>query len=77
MYTHRPVAELPEIVETAKFVGAKAVWIQSGRDSTGTKDPHGVWLAPEESSRAREIVELAGLDYVEAPYIADAVRALD
>lgn len=77
VYTHRPVDELPEIVETAKSVGAKAVWIQSGRDSVGAKDPHGVWLAPEESSRAREIVESAGLDYVEAPYIADAVRAMN
>ena len=30
VYTHRPVEELPEIVETAKSVGAKAVWVQSG-----------------------------------------------
>ncbi len=77
VYTHRPLGELPEIVETAKSVGAKAVWIQSGRDSSGAKDPHGCWLPREESSKAREIVEGAGLDYVEAPYIADAVRALN
>ena len=77
VYTHRPVDELAEIVETAKAIGAKAVWIQSGRDSTGAKDSRGVWLPPEESSRAREIVERAGLDYVEAPYIVDAVRTVD
>ena len=38
VYTHRPIDELPEIVDTAKAVGAKAVWIQSGRDKTGAKD---------------------------------------
>lgn len=77
VYTHRPVDELPEIVDTARSVGAKALWIQSGRDNTGAKDPHGCWLTPEESRRARKVVEGAGLGYVEAPYIADAVRARD
>lgn len=77
VYTHRPVDELPEIVETAKSVGARAVWIQSGRDSAGVKNPHGVWLAPEDSRRAREIVEGAGLEYVDTPYIAEAARAME
>lgn len=76
VYSHRPIDELPEIVGTAKSVGARAVWIQSGLDDSGKKDPRGCWLPPEESARAREIVESAGLNYVEAPYIADAVRAL-
>jgi len=75
VYTHRPIDELPEIVDTAKAVGANAVRIQSGRDPTGAKDPRGCWLPPEESAKARAIVEGAGLTYIEAPYIADAVRA--
>ncbi|MEX2046265.1 MAG: CoA-binding protein [Chloroflexota bacterium] len=75
VYTHRPIDELPEIVDTAKAVGAKAVWIQSGREDGGAKDPHGCWMPPRESEKAREIVEGAGLSYIEAPYIADAVRA--
>jgi len=74
VYAHRPIEELPEIVDTAKSIGAMAVWIQSGRDEAGTKDPRGCWFAPEESSKARGIVEEAGLKYIEAPYIADAVR---
>ena len=38
----------------------------------------GCWLPQRESAKAREIVEGAGLTYVEAPYIADAARgALD
>lgn len=77
VYSHRPIDELPEIVETARSVGAKAVWIQSGRDDAGGKDPRGCWLPEEESARARSIVEAAGLDYVDAPYIADAVRSRD
>jgi hypothetical protein len=74
VYTHRPVDELPEIVDTAKAVGAKAVWIQSGLDQRGAKDPRGCWLPPAESAKARAIVEGAGLTYIEAPYIAEAVR---
>jgi len=74
VYTHRPIDELPEIVDTAKAVGAKAVWIQSGLDKTGAKDPRGCWLPEAESTKARGIVESAGLVYIESPYIADAVR---
>ncbi|MDP9280757.1 MAG: CoA-binding protein [Chloroflexota bacterium] len=73
VYTHRPIDELAEIVDTAKAVGANAVWIQSGRDKTGAKDSRGCWLPREESAKAREIVERAGLRYVEAPYIVDAL----
>ena len=76
VYTHRPIDELPEIVDTAKALGAKAVWIQSGRDKTGAKDPRGCWMPQAESARARKLVEGAGLTYVEAPYIADVARAL-
>lgn len=75
VYTHRPIDELPEIVDTARSVGAKAVWIQSGRDENGAKDPHGCWMPEQESARARTIVERAGLSYIEAPYIAEALRA--
>ena len=74
VYTHRPIDELAEIVDTAKAVGAKAVWIQSGRDRTGAKDPRGCWLPQAESAKARGIVESAGFTYIEAPYIADAAR---
>lgn len=75
VYTHRPIDELPEIVDTAKAIGAKAVWIQSGVDRAGAKDPHGCWLPQAESTKAREVVEGAGLSYIEAPYIADSVRS--
>lgn len=75
VYSHRPIEELPEIVETAKSVGAKAVWLQSGRDDGGVRDPHGCWLPPADSQKARAIVEGAGLTYIETPYIAEAVRA--
>ena len=74
VYTHRPIDELPDIVDTAKAVGAKAVWIQSGLDKTGAKDPRGCWFPEAESAQAREVVEAAGLIYIQAPYIADAVR---
>lgn len=75
VYTHRPIDELPEIVDTAKTIGAKAVWIQSGRDRNGMKDQRGCWMPEQESARARRIVEGAGLSYIDAPYIAEAIRA--
>ena len=74
VYTHRPVDEIQDVVDTAKVVGAKAVWIQSGLDRSGAKDPHGVWFPKGDSDKARKIVEAAGLTYIEAPYITDAVR---
>jgi predicted CoA-binding protein len=74
VYTHRPIDELPEVVDTAKALGAKAVWLQSGRDKTGAKDPRGSWMSDADSASARKVVEAAGLTYIEAPYIADAVR---
>jgi predicted CoA-binding protein len=74
VYTHRPIDELPDIIEAAKAAGAKAVWIQSGLDASGAKDPRGCWFPDAQSAEAREIVENAGLVYIESPYIADAVR---
>jgi predicted CoA-binding protein len=76
VYSHRPLGELPGIVQLAKEVGATTVWCQSGLSSAGVDDPKGVW-APEEKSRdARETVEAAGLAYVDDVYIADVVRQL-
>jgi predicted CoA-binding protein len=75
VYAHRPLDELSEIVLTAKQLAATTVWIQSGRDSGGRKEPTGCWLAPDDSRRARGIVEGAGLRYVDAPYIADVARS--
>jgi predicted CoA-binding protein len=76
VYAHRPLAELPGIVAMAQSLGAKAVWIQSGVTSTGTKDPTGCFVAEGESRQARQLVERGGLTYIETPYIADAVRRL-
>jgi hypothetical protein len=74
VYTHRPIDELKDIIDAAKAAGAKTLWIQSGLDENGAKDPRGCWLPDADSTKAREIVERAGLVYIESPYIADAVR---
>jgi predicted CoA-binding protein len=75
VYSYRPVGELPGIVAMAREFGAGAVWLQSGLASDGTKTPQGCWMDQATSREARAIVESAGLTYVEAPYIADAVRS--
>jgi hypothetical protein len=36
----------------------------------------GCWVAESESGQARQIVESAGLVYLEQPYIADVVRRI-
>ena len=74
VYAHRPIEELPSIVAMARDVGARTVWIQSGLASDGTKDPKGCWMPADRSGEARQVVEAAGLAYVEDPYIADAIR---
>jgi predicted CoA-binding protein len=76
VYSHRPLSELPGIVELAQALGAGAVWVQSGRSETGDKDPKGCWVPEADSRAARSLVESAGLRYLEAPYIADAVRGV-
>ncbi len=76
VYTFRPLGELPGIVEQARSLGAAAVWLQSGVDGNGEKDPRGCWLTPELAAEAREIVEAAGLVYLDQPYIGDAAREL-
>jgi predicted CoA-binding protein len=76
VYSHRPIGELPGIVSTARELGATSLWRQSGLASSGVKDPKGCWVAESEAQQARQIVESAGLNYFEQPYIADAVRRM-
>jgi predicted CoA-binding protein len=60
VYMHRPFDELPEIIEVARRLGARAIWSETGPDAPG-------------ADRARQMVESAGLTYVDAPRITDAV----
>ena len=63
VFSYRPVDEIPGIVEEAKRIGAKAVWLHVD----GTDD---------ELSESRRIVEAAGLIAVTEPFILDAVSSL-
>jgi predicted CoA-binding protein len=75
VYVFRPIDELPAYVAQALSLGARAVWLQSGLDEAGHRDSGGTWLAPEDAARARSLVEVAGLVYVDAPYIGDVARS--
>jgi predicted CoA-binding protein len=61
VYIHRPFEELSEIVEFARRIGASAIWSEAGPNTPG-------------ADRARQMVEAAGLTYIDAPRITDAVR---
>lgn len=76
VYCHRPLAELAGIVALARELGAATVWRQSGLDAAGARDPKGCWTPEDESRSAREMVEGAGLVFVDDVYIVDAVRGL-
>jgi sugar phosphate isomerase/epimerase len=76
VYSFRPLGELGEILEMAKQVGAKTVWLQSGKDAEGRSDPKGCWFLEEDRSVARAAVEDAGFAYVDQPYIGDVARSL-
>lgn len=74
VYTYRPLAELAEIVDQARALGAATVWVQSGLATGGEKDPAGCWLSDADAATARAVVEAAGLAYVDHPPIVDAIR---
>jgi predicted CoA-binding protein len=74
IYTHRPLNELPVIVATAKNLGAKAIWTQSGLSAEGVKDPAGCWLPAADLESAGTLVGSAGLQHLASPYIADVAR---
>lgn len=75
VYTHRPIDELPAVVALARQVGARTVWLHSARTPEGVRDATAVWISDEDRERARCVVEGAGLNYVDEPYIGDAARA--
>jgi len=75
VYCHRPFGELPGIIALAVRLGARALWWQTGQASDGGQDPAGCWVPPEQSRQARDMADAGGLAYVDAVYIADAVRA--
>ena len=74
VWTFRPLDELPGIVDAAQAVGARVVWVHSGLAEDGGKDPEGCWLPAEAAAGARALVEAAGLEYLDRPYVAAAVR---
>jgi predicted CoA-binding protein len=76
VYSHRPLTELPGILGMATELGAQALWCQSGLADAETNDPKGCWVSEEASGQARQLVEAAGLRYVDDVYIGDAVREL-
>ena len=63
VYVYRPPAELPDLVDLARAVGARAVWMESA-----------VRISPEDDRQARALVKSAGLQYVTGPDIVDEVR---
>ncbi len=76
VYSHRPLTELPGILAMAAELGAQALWRQSGLANAETNDPKGCWESEEASRQARQLVQAAGLRYVDDVYIGDAVREL-
>jgi predicted CoA-binding protein len=76
IYSYRPLSELAGIIATAKELGAKTIWSQSGVNATGGKDPRGCWLADMELTLARNLVEAAGLRFIAQPCIGEVARKL-
>jgi hypothetical protein len=76
IYSYRPLSELPGIVATAKELGAKTIWSQSGVTTGGVSDAKGCWAPEEELRLARNLVESVGLNLVSEPYIGDVARDL-
>ncbi|MGW5237677.1 CoA-binding protein [Monashia sp. NPDC004114] len=75
IYSHRPEAELPRLLEEARRLGASTLWHQSGRDERGEKDPTGVHLTDAEAEQMTTLAREAGIHFVSTPYIVDAAAA--
>jgi predicted CoA-binding protein len=76
IYSYRPLSELPEIIATAKSLGAKTIWTQSGRSGPESDDPRGCWHPEEELRTAQSLIEAAGLAHIASPYIVNVAREL-
>lgn len=76
IYSYRPVSETAGIIATAKGLGAKTIWTQSGLSVVGVNNPKGCWVPDEELRLARNLVESAGLTYITEPYIGDVAREI-
>jgi sugar phosphate isomerase/epimerase len=76
IYSYRPLSELPGIIATAKELGAKTIWSQSGVNVTRGKDPRGCWVADEQLTLTRNLVEAAGLRFIAEPHIGEVARKL-
>jgi hypothetical protein len=76
IYSYRPLAELPEIIVTAKTLHTKTIWTQSGLSAAGVEDPKGCWLPSQDLESAQKLVQAAGLNYITQPYIADVAREI-
>ena len=76
IYSHRPVSEMAGIIATAKVLGAKTIWTQSGLSAAGVNSPKGCWVPEEQLRLARNLVESAGLTYITEPYIGDVARQI-
>ena len=76
VYAYRPLAEIREIIATAKAMQAKIIWTQSGLRRAGVRDPKGCWLASGDQVVARRMIQSAGLTHITEPYIADVAREL-
>lgn len=76
IYSYRPLSELPGIIATAKRLGAKTIWHQSGFVAAGRKDAKGCWVGENEFTLARNLVETAGVAFITEPYIGDVAREL-
>src|ERR1700682_6135923 len=76
IYSYRSFGELPEIVGTAKRLGAKTIWTQSGLSAPGVSDTKACWVPEAELQSARQLVRSAGLELITQPYIGDVAREL-
>jgi predicted CoA-binding protein len=76
IYSHRPLSELPGILEDAKTLHAKTIWLQSALAARGVDDPKGCWLPDEDLRQATTLAQAAGLTLLTSPYIGDIAREL-
>ena len=77
VYAHRPIDELAEIVEQARTLNARAVWVQSGLEERRSQESTRMLAGGGRlGARRGRWLRAPSCEYFDSPYLADAVREL-
>jgi hypothetical protein len=71
VYAHRPSNEFAYVFSLGQRLGAKLIWLQSGRTASGGTDPQAVWMSDGDLALVGELSRSHSLPAVTSEFICD------